>query len=156
LLTLPATGSGLGVGVGVGGAVGRTVGRGVDTSGGCDGPVVPAVGVGITATTGGSVAIAVDAEGWPDGTTDGSSGGTTDGSTDGSTPDGVDSGLAPVELVAVGSPADADATGRDGPGVPRLPAMSPLGRAGATRPAVNATVARMRFRSPMATTRRAR
>jgi hypothetical protein len=155
LLTLPSTGSGLGVGRGVGCGVGRTVGRGVDTSGDGDGRVDPAVGVGITATTGGSVGAAVDAVGLADGSTEGSSG-TTDGPTDGATPDGVGSGLVLVELVGAGSLAIGDAAGRVGAGVPRLPAMPPFGRAGATSPAVNATVARMRFRSPRATTRRAR
>ena len=142
---LPVTGS---AAVGVGRGVGWAVGRAVETAGDGDGRVDPGVGVGMTATAGGSVGMTADAEGSADGA--------TDGSTEGTTADGVGSGLAPVEPVGVGSLAGGDVGACDGAGVPRLPAMSPFGRAGATRPAVNATVARMRFRSPMATTSRAR
>jgi hypothetical protein len=83
--------------------------------------------------------------------------GGADGSVDGT---GVISGpLGPVG-VALGSGwtlAGGDAGGVDGdPGVLLAAATPPSGAVGTTAPAVRATVARMRFSSPIATTRRAR
>ena len=137
---------------GVGWAAGRAVGLGVDTTGGRPAFVEPGVGVGTTATIGPSDG-AVEADGSVDGAVDGAIEGSTDGpidEADGSgpppaMPDGV--GLADEDGVTVPD---------DGPGLPTMTATPSSRRGGATIPAVNATVARMRFRSPMATTRRAR
>lgn len=157
LWTLPRTGSGVGCGFAVGRGVGRVVGRAVGCAvgralgaAGLGAAVTVGVGVGITATTG-------PASGDP-------AGGARDGSIDDSAVDPVGAGVAspdPVGPVAVGlgvAAAGLPVTGRDGAaeeaGLPT--ATWPSGRLGATIPAVSATVARMRLRSPMATTRRAR
>jgi hypothetical protein len=145
---LPATGSGVGVGRGVG----RAVGRGVETIGGCAVAVAPGVGLGSPAI-GPSVGTD-EAGGSADGGTDGSRVGSVDGSTVGG--DAVGSIELPADDVGLGSVLGAGLTGAvDGLGEAPVTAMSRSGD-GATTPAVSATVARMRFRSPMATTRRAR
>jgi hypothetical protein len=154
LWTLPTTGLGVGVGRAVGRAVGWAGGTAVGTAGGTAvgvGAVAvgsPAVGrgVGSTATTGPA------SGGRVDGVV------TADGSTGGVTADGAGSPLVAGVTLGVGVVADgavSDAPGATvGPGLPR--AIPSAGRGGATNPAVSATVARMRLRSPMATTRRAR
>jgi hypothetical protein len=138
--------------VGVGFAVGRGVGRGVGPSGGVValgelGGRVFGVAVGTTATIGPWV-----------GAADGA------GSTD-PLAEALGEALVPGSVVAVeldvgaGDPDGASAgdwAGWVGAGVPDAWATPLGGRSGATTPAVNATVARMRFRTPMATTRRAR
>lgn len=130
---------------------------GFDVAGGCG------VGVGTTATIG-LLGVGV-ADGTCDGSTD--AGATdADGSSDplGS---GDVGGSEPVTLLGCGSPEldeeDVVAVGAGGltaaelAGVGELPAAIPVpGWAGATNPAVSATVARTRFRRPNATTRRAR
>jgi hypothetical protein len=171
---LPVTGAGVGVGRGVGRTVGRGVGWavglgvawavgwgvgatgvGVETRGVGVAVGTPGVGVGITATIGPPLG-EIDAVGKADGTT-------ADGSTDGTTPEELGSGVAPLGVgvaaeVALGAALapTAVAPGReDGAWLPA--AAIPLGGGvGATKPAVSATVARMRLRSPMATTKRAR
>ena len=74
------------------------------------------------------------------------------------TPDGpCDPTDGDCAAVAPGDSADPLAAGPiDGCGVALAAAMSRGGTFGATTPAVSATVARMRFRRPIATTRRAR
>ena len=148
---------GAGVGATVGRGVGATVGRGVGWAGvgvGWAGVGVGAttgatvgsagVGVGMTATIGPPVGIAVEADG------------STDGSNDEPPVDDVGAALPPPEINGVGSVAGVAVTGADvGLGRPTTPATSP-GRLGDRNPAVSATVARMRLRSPMATTNRAR
>ena len=143
------TGSGVGVGlaVGVGFAVGRGVGRGVGTSGGtvADGVETGVTGaaVGPPATIGPSVA---GAEGC--GSTDSLGAALAGGSVVG---DGLEVALDGVAEGPLGAEV-----GWLTDGVPEARATSAGGRVGATTPAVNATVARMRFRTPMATTSRAR
>jgi hypothetical protein len=132
------------VGEGVGPPLGRT--------GGLE-PIEPGVGVGPWATSG---PLAV---GLADGSLDG------DGSTDGN---GSGETRAPD---ADGTGVDAPEPGEDGVvavGCDELPVVAELGvmlgpsatrdggPGGVSRPAASATVARMRFRSPKATTRRAR
>ena len=151
---------GFAVGFGVGGvggvAVGREVGRGVGVECGVvDGAGVlttAGVGVGPWATVG---ALSVGlADGSPDGT------GLADaGGVDSEAP-GVGDALAPdVAGLADGL---APAGSEELPGAPALgcedgpTAIPPFGWAGAIRPAVSATVARIKLRSPIATTRRAR
>jgi hypothetical protein len=149
-------GAGVAAGVGVGPVPGPRIG-GFDAAGGCG------VGVGTTATIG------LLGAGVADGTGDGS---TDAGATDaGGSIDPLGSGDAggsePVTLLGCGSPElDEEgvvAVGAGGltaaelAGVGELPAAIPVpGWAGATNPAVSATVARTRFRRPKATTRRAR
>jgi hypothetical protein len=136
--------------------VGCAVGRGVATTGGRPSFVAAGVGVGTTATIGPSVGSA-DAGGSVDGPDDGTTDGATDdGTTDGATDDGVGPVPSP-ELEGVGS-VDDDGAAKfpEGAGLRPPAATSSRGRVGATTPVVSATVARMRFRSPMATTRRAR
>ena len=155
---VPETGDGLDVGRGVGRAVGlvvgRAVGRGVETTGGRPPFVEPGVGVGATATIGPSVG-AVEAGGSLDGAGEGSIVGSPDGPADGRTDEG--DGPVPPLPDAVG-PAGEDGVSAapDGPGLAPMTAIPSSRCGGATKPVVNATVARMRFRSPMATTRRAR
>jgi hypothetical protein len=139
------------VGFTVGFAVGFAVGRGVATTGGRPAFVEPGVGVGATATIGPSEG-AVEAAG----SVDGPGVGAIEGSMDGPT-DGGDGSVPPLaEADGAGSTDGDDATApEDGPGLP-ITAMPSSRWVGPTRPAVSATVARIRFRSPMATTRRAR
>jgi hypothetical protein len=147
-------GVGFGVGLGVGGAVvggavvgGAVAGRAV-TGGaveGVAGVVGPGDAVGTTATGPCGDGLAVG-DGWTDGSADG-----VDAEGVGSPPVPADAD-APAEDVAEG-PGTGLAAETVGGGLPR--ATSP-GRAGAMKPAVSATVARMRFKSPMATTSRAR
>jgi hypothetical protein len=142
---------GFAVGWAVGLAVGLAVGRGVATTGGRPAFVEPGVGVGATATIGPSEG-GVEAAG----SVDGPGVGAIDGSTDGPTDGGDGSVPPPVEADGVGA-ADEDGTTAptDGPGLP-IAAIPSSRWVGPTSPAVSATVARIRFRSPMATTRRAR
>ena len=113
---------------------------------------VVGVGVGIPATIGPSEATGVDADGMGVGSSD-------DGTADA---DAGGSELEPAGLEVVGAgdvatPGDevvGEAWAFVGPGL--ATAMPPPCRVGETNPAVSATVARMRLRSPMATTRRAR
>jgi hypothetical protein len=157
LWTRPLTGDGFEVGVGrgvgwaVGWAVGCAVGRGVGPSGGGAVPVEPGVGVGTTATIGASVGAAELG-----GSADGSTEGRTDGSVEGSTVEA--DGPAPADVPLGDGSVDWDGvSGSDeGAGLPGITAIPPSGPVGVTKPAVSATVARIRFRSPMATTRRAR
>ncbi len=155
---------GCGVGWTVGAGVGWTVGAGVGWTVG--GPGVSAgvgwtvgPGVGTTATSGGSDATGVakgsDAIGDARGPVDGLS----DGAVEGPRAVGVGSTVGPAEPVPglAGVCDGATAIGPvDGEAVWPPPATPPGLRLGATTPAVSAAVARMRFRSPMATTRRAR
>jgi hypothetical protein len=140
------------VGFGVGFAVGSAVGRGVLSGAGVVvggfGTLVTGwgVGVGPSATMGPPVG-AAEAVGSAEGVTDGSS----DGCGPGSDAAGVVAGLGLVP----GEPSGWDAVATGG-GVSEARATSVCGRLGATAPAVSATVARMRFSTPMATTRRAR
>jgi hypothetical protein len=152
-----AVGSGVGVG-GVGGvAVGREVGRGVWVECGVG------VGLGVLTTTGVVAGVGVG----PWATVGALSVGLADGSPDGSglaDAGGVDSEAPGVEGDALGPDVDGLAP----PGSEELPgatalgcedaptAIPPFGWAGAIRPAVSATVARTKLRSPIATTRRAR
>jgi hypothetical protein len=157
-VALPETGDGLGVGRGVGWAVGLAVGwavgRGVETTGGRPAFVEPGVGVGATATIGSSVG-AVEAGGSVDGAGEGSIEGSIEGPLDGATDEGE--GSVPPLPEGVGSAGvDGVADAPDVPGLAPMTAIPSSRCGGATNPAVNATVARMRFRSPMATTRRAR
>jgi hypothetical protein len=153
-----------GVGWAVGCAVGRGVGAGVAVGAGVGPPPGPSiggtdaaagVGVGPTATSG------LLGTGVADGTTDGvassdplGSGDTAacdpDGPVGWGAPDSDDPGV--VAFVADGLAEPVLAGAADG----FPPAIPVPGWAGATKPAVSATVARTRFRRPMATTRRAR
>ena len=120
------------------------VGRGVGVGWAGVGVGWAGVGVGMTATIGPPVGIAVEADG------------SDDGSDDGPLVDGVGAALLPPGTAGVGPVAGEGVTRPDvGLGLPTAPAISP-GRVGAMNPAVSATVARMRLRSPMATTSRAR
>jgi hypothetical protein len=139
------------VGAGVGRGVGRTVGWGVAMAVGDGVPCDAGVGVETTATIGPS-----DAAGELDGATDGAIDGSLDGSVDGST-EGPTGEVGSGVTVGAGETTGGGPTAiEDGLGVPGTFATSDGGRLGATNPAVSATVARMRFRSPMATTKRAR
>jgi hypothetical protein len=81
--------------------------------------------------------------------------GTTEGSTgDGDSVTGVDGSVAGVPDGASADPLGTGVAIAGDEGEDR--ATSAGGLAGTMAPAVSATVARMRFRSPMATTRRAR
>ena len=108
-------------------------------------------GVGPPATIGPSVGVA-DVVGAADGSIDGVADGSTDGPVPGSVETGVASGVAVVTGAAVLGDAVATAPGE----LEARATSPPSGRLGATAPAVSATVARMRFNTPMATTRRAR
>jgi len=144
-----AVGRGVGFGLAVGFVVGVGLGVGVGpppcARGGLLAPV-GGVGVGPSATMGPlGVALA-------------------EGSTDGEgadEPGGVDSGGVEPVGPGVADAGAVDSVGLDGttfeaPGVVVARATSgPVGL-GVISPAVNATVARMRFRRPRATTRRAR
>jgi hypothetical protein len=157
LVARPETGDGLDVGRGVawavGFGVGCAVGRGVATTGGRPAFVEPGVGVGTTATIGPSVG-GVEAGGSVDGSGEDSIEGSTDDPTAGAT---EGEGSVPPLLDGVGSAeADGVTAAPDGPGLAPMAAIPSSRCGGATNPVVNATVARMRFRSPMATTRRAR
>jgi hypothetical protein len=137
------------VAFGVGSGVGRAVA--IETGGVAVGCVTapPGVGVGASATIGPSVG---------DGDGDGSTDGPTDGTgSDGLASDGIGEGAGVFvgSLVADGPGVPVGVPG-DGAGVAGTPATCEAGGVGATNPAVSATVARMRFRRPMATTRRAR
>jgi hypothetical protein len=152
-------GAGVGVGFRVGaGVVAGWVGRAVEIGGGvCTMSGLPfGPGAEADGSTDGSD------EGPPEGSTDGPPGGSDDGAID----DADGSELPPAPLVGcVVGPVDGpvfgsteggtDANAVVGPGRPLATAICP-GRVGATTPAVSATVARMRFKSPMATTKRAR
>jgi hypothetical protein len=151
-----AVGSGVGVG-GVGGvAVGREVGRGVGVERGVvvgagvlTTGVVAGVGVGPWAMVG---ALSV---GLADGSLDGV--GLADaGGVDSDAPGVVGDALEPdVDGLAPGG--SVELPGATALGCEDAPtAIPPFGCAGAIRPAVSATVARTRLRSPIATTRRAR
>jgi hypothetical protein len=150
-------------GAGVGAGVGRGVGRGVACGGvGCG--VAAGVGagvwrtgatVGVGAVATGGVGVGPSATIGPLGVDDG---GGADGGADGT---GVVSGPLGPDGVALGAgwvlDVGVDAGGVDGdPGVLLATATPPSGAVGMTAPAVRATVARMRFSSPIATTRRAR
>lgn len=139
------------VGAGVGRGVGRIVGLAVAMAVGDGVPRDAGVGVGTTATIGPSV-VAGELDGATDGAIEGGIEGSMDGSTEGPTGE-VGSG---VMLGAGDATGDGPTANRDGLGVPETAPTSDGGPLGATNPAVSATVARMRFRSPMATTRRAR
>ena len=150
---------GAGVGRGVGRTVGRTVGRAVAMAVGDGVPRDGGVGVGTTATIGPSDATGeVDGatDGAIDGCTEGSTGGCAEGSTDGSTEGPTGEVGTGVTVGAGDATGDGPTADGDGLAVPGTAATSDSGRLGPTKPAVSATVARMRFRSPMATTRRAR
>jgi hypothetical protein len=143
---------GLGVGRGVaaicrvGAAVGD--GRGVVTG-------ATTVGVGAVEAAGGLGV--TGGSGSADGPDDGASDAAGDGPPDGSPTVAVGTGS-----LGVGAAGDGRAEGPTavwvelGAGVTVTPATPGDGWLGVTNPAVSATVARMRFRSPMATTRRAR
>lgn len=90
------------------------------------------------------------------GETIGSADGPVEGSPDGGLEtDGCDE--ASVDALGAGFEGTGDAGGASTVGLAEARAMSLGGVArGATAPAVSATVARMRFKTPMATTRRAR
>jgi hypothetical protein len=137
-------GVGLTVGDGVSWTTGELVGATVGDVVGPVGSVAAGVGVGTTATIGPLAA------GVAEGSTDGA---TAEGSTDGwLDSDGGWLASPGVGLAPLGSGLVA-AAGIDGAG--ELTAI-PRSGVGATTPAVSATVARMRFKSPIATTRRAR
>jgi hypothetical protein len=139
------------VGAGVGCGVGRTVGRAVAMAVGAGVPCTAGVGVGTTATIGPS-----DATGEVDGATDGVVEGSMDGGVDGSTEGPTGDDGRGVTLGTGDSAGDGPTAIEDGLGVAVTAATSFGGRLGEKNPAVSATVARMRFRSPMATTKRAR
>jgi hypothetical protein len=161
---------GCGVGRAVGCAVGRGVGAGVVAGDGVGPPPGPKIG-GFDAPGGGGVGVGPTATigllgiGVVDGPTEGSTDGVISGDALGSGDTGA---FDPDEPVGAGPPvpgeAGAEPLGVDGMTEPVLPgvadgfpmAIPGLGWAGATKPAVSATVARTRFRRPMATTRRAR
>ncbi len=134
--------AGVAVGLGVLDAAGAVaVGPGVGVAGVTPGDVDPGVGVGPPAVIGPSLGC-VD----PDGATEGSCEDPTDGEGPVLPPPGPDaSGTGDAACDGVGSA-----------GLALARATPPSGPVGVTNPAVSATVARMRFRSPMATTRRAR
>jgi len=168
-------GVGCGVGRGVGGAVGRGVGGGVDTGVGCGvgtgvdagvcvgagvevgRAVFVAPGVGVTAAW---VGLGVGPTATTTGLAEALALGSIDPVADGSLeagPVGAEGTLAeppePGDSETLWG-AEPDAPAADGEA---LAAATPPGPGlGTTTPAVNATVARMRFRSPMATTSRAR
>jgi hypothetical protein len=124
------------------------VGRGVGTTGGIVAPGelggrVRGVGVGPPATIGPSLGVADDC-GSADPVGEALAPGSVVGDELEPTLGGVEDGSAGIDA---GGLAD---------GVPDARATSVGGWFGATTPAVNATVARMRFRTPMATTSRAR
>ncbi len=165
---LPSTGPGVGVacgvGRGVGFDVGATVGLGVGRRiGGCVrfggvavGPAGVGTGVGPPATIGPS-------DGDADGSDDGSADGSVDGSVDGTLePAGSDDEPAGSLDVGPGAelgeiePPDVDGAMAGLALAAATPPGGVEGADGATMPAVRATVARMRFKSPIATTRRAR
>lgn len=138
-----AVGRGVAVGCGVAVEVGVAVGLaiGVDVGFG----VLPAgVGLGPSATVGGDG----DAPGVSLGTGDGSEDGTSGGEALGVSADG--------SLDGAGADERADDGAEVGTGDGEMRATSPGRVLGATAPAVSATVARMRFNTPMATTSRAR
>ena len=149
-----AVGSGVRCGVAVGASVAATVGFGVADA---------AVGLGRFATIGplgttggtGSADGATDGMGFADGAIDGSSEGPTVGATVLEVGVGVGVGTGSATVGLAGRELALGAIG-DVLGVGLASAMSPGGRDGATTPAVSATVARTRLRSPMATTSRAR
>ena len=150
---------GLGVGFAVGFGVGSRVGLGVAAgpAGIVEGVVMPVTGSGVgdgfTATIGPSLGVAVGStEGSPDGSTEGSSAGSEAPAL------GVPElalGVVPEVALGAGSEPTGDAV-ETGAEVWDARATSAGGRTGATAPAVSATVARMRFNTPMATTSRAR
>jgi hypothetical protein len=167
-----AVGAGVGFAVGsgvTGVAVGLAVGRGVAVGLGAT------VGEGVCVTTGGAVGVGVGPPatigplgGGATGCVDGDALAAGKGSVDGG---GLcDSGAADSEAPGVVGDwpavdvedgldvaAPDDALGAIALGSGELPRATPRsGCAGVIRPAVSATVARMRFRSPIATTRRAR
>ena len=128
----PAVDVGLGVGLAVGLAV-VGVGRGTSVTGCGVGPWATVGGVGVAEAT---------------------------GSLEGAGTLGLDDGVALPSGGADAPPAEVDGAGEltgvtIGVGVCVARATSDEGP-GATTPAVNATVARMRFKTPMATTSRAR
>ena len=144
-------GSGVALGVPVGVAVGTAVAAGVGSGVGGAGATV---GLGRFATTGLTLGMS-DGSGSADGPTDGSSDGATDGGTGGSTIVAVGVGMGSP---SVGVACAELAEGAIGSlvGVAPAPATSAGVRLGPTNPAVSATVARTRLRTPMATTSRAR
>ena len=103
-------------------------------------------GVGATPVIGPSLEGATESDGPTD--SDGPTGGPDDGSTEEPGADGA------TVLTGVGSDAARDGRVAGG-GLPTT-AIPRSGLVVATKPAVKATVARMRFRSPIATTRRTR
>jgi hypothetical protein len=166
-LGFPTAGVGVGVGravgraVGVGVPVGLVVGAGVADGRGVGPPPWPRIG-GVAAGPAGvgvgpSATIGPLAFGLTDGSIDGVTAGEPTGDDPVAPVDCVGPGsvvaVDPDELGAVGS-IEADEIAPDGVGLP--PATSGLRWGGARTPAVSATVARMRLRRPIATTRRAR
>jgi hypothetical protein len=161
----PGVGVGFRVGSGVG--VGFRVGAGVVA--GWVGRAVGGGGDGVCTMRGLPFGPGADADGSSDGSDDDPPDGSTDGPPEGSVDGAIDENggsepPAPLVGWVVGSvvgpsegPSEggADASAVVGPGRALATAICP-GRVGATTPAVSATVARMRFKSPMATTKRAR
>jgi hypothetical protein len=167
-LTLTATGLGVAVGRAVAGgfavAGGRAVavaaGTGVVTgrTGAFVGATVAAgsgVGVGTTATIGGSEATGAGSEATGSEPRGAETVGATDGSREGVPGGSVGSGTVEVgdAVAGFGSVVGLAVVAA---GVADARATRSAGGVGATTPAVSATVARMRLRTPMATTRRAR
>jgi hypothetical protein len=165
--TFPSAGVGVGVGrvvgraICAGVAVGRGVGAGEAVGRGVGPPAWPRVGGVAIGTIGAGVGVGPSATigplgvVLPDGSADAVSGGDSPGW------DGVDPGdsVAPpgVDGLDRGGwavSAEPGSTLADGVALP--PAISRFDGVCATSPAVSATVARTRLRSPIATTRRAR
>jgi hypothetical protein len=148
---------GWGVAVGRGVAVGWgvAVGRGVAVEAGVEVGLAIGVDVGLGVLPAGVglgpsaiVAGVDDALGASVGTADGSEDGASGGDELGVPADGS------LDGTGVGDPVDTGTAVETGVGETR--ATSPGRVLGATAPAVSATVARMRFNTPMATTSRAR
>jgi len=139
---------GFGVGAAVGSGVGRRTGGCVGFGGVAVGPAGVGTGVGPAATIGPS-----------DGDADGSDEGTDEGTVDpAGSADEPPGSLDVGPVVGLGELVLADPDGAI-VGLALAAATPPggdEGADGATMPAVRATVARMRFKSPIATTRRAR
>jgi hypothetical protein len=146
---VPLTGVGVGrPGVGVGPDVGFVVGVGLGVELGVGvGPATVGVGVGPSATIGPSLGALPEADGDADGSSALPVGDAV--------AVGATVGLAVGGAEALGFTGSGEAVD-DGAGVRGSPATPWSGCVGATTPAVSATVARMRLRTPKATTRRAR
>jgi hypothetical protein len=140
-------GCGVGCGVAVGG-VGVGLGVGFVTGGGV-GFGRPVTGSGVALGPRATVGEVGDGVGSADGATDGSLAGVAAGVSAGGV--AVDGSVLADGSDGVLDPGVATATGGGD-----WRATPSTGGEGATAPAVSATVARMRLRTPMATTRRAR